>query len=368
MRRWIFAAYSISTLWMAAALVNGSAWALPPIPSESGFRGGVRVAMNVTDAETNLVKGIPLGELGKENVTSVNRAPKSNDDVFLSPAASLSYTFADQQLQLFLTGGPERLVTLETLQELGVRKQFETLGVFSLGYVTSGIVPQEVWEDPYDASAARDDTDQQFGGARFVWDKILGSPIEVLFQWRDMDIDRELSGAALVSAGTITPTQAALLERDGDDYRAELRYTWQQSRRTVLTPYVGYTSADRDGDAVKNEGPYLGLDVAYFGGPIRVLGRLRGGSRDYDARNPVYGERTDTDWYEFALNATLALPFGNGRWSAVGGIAYAEDDSDVSFHDQKILLFQLGARYALGKITRRGPPPGVRPGGASGRP
>lgn len=127
-------------------VVSGPTWALPPIPAESGFRGSLRVSMNVTDAETNLVKGNPLGELGKENVTSVTRSPKSNDDVFVSPAGSFSYTFADQQLQLFLSGGPERLVTLETLQEIGVRKAFDALGVFSLGYVTSGIVPQEVWE------------------------------------------------------------------------------------------------------------------------------------------------------------------------------------------------------------------------------
>lgn len=337
--------------------------ALPPIPGESGFRGSVRVSMNVTDAETNLVKGIRLGDLGRESVSSVFRTAKSEDDVFLTPAASFSYTFADQKLQLFLSGGPERLVTLETLQELGVRKQFDTLGVFSLGYLTSVISPQQVWEDPYDASSARNDTDQQFGGVRFVWDKMLGLPLEFLFQWRDMDVDTERSGTALVSAGTITTSQARLLERDGDDYRTELRYTWQKSRREVFNPYVGYIKADRDGDAAKNEGFYVGVDAAYFGGPLRVLGRIRVGSQDYDARNPVYGRRTDTDWYEIALNTTLALPFGNGRWSAVGGIAYAKDNSDVRFHDQQILLFQLGAQYRLGKLARRG----GRPGGA-GRP
>ena len=353
--------------WGLALLASMPSWALPPIPSESGFRGSLRVSMNVTDAETNLVKGIPLGDLGKESVTSVTRSPKSNDDVFVSPAGSFSYTFADQQLQLFLAGGPERLVTLETLQEIGVRKGFDTLGVFSLGYVTSGIVPQEVWEDPYDATTARDDTDQEFGGARFVWDKILGLPLEFLFQWRDMDIDEERSGAALVSAGAITAAQATLLERDGDDYRTELRYTWQKSRREVFNPYVGYTKADRDGDALKNEGFYVGLDAAYFGGPLRVLGRLRVGNRDYDERNPVYGRRTDTDWYEIALNTTLALPFGSGRWSAVGGIAYAEDNSNVRFHDQQILLFQLGAQYRFGKLARRGGA-GGRPGAAGGRP
>lgn len=352
---------------MAALAVNWPAWALPPIPAETGFRGSFRVSMNVTDAETNLVKGIPLGDLGEERVSSVTRAPKSKDDVFLSPAGSFSYTFADQQLQFFLSGGPERIVTLETLQELGVRKQFEKLGVFSLGYVTSGIVPQEVWEDPYDATASRDDTDQTFGGARFVWDKILGLPIEVLFQWRDMDVDKERSGAALVTAGAITAVEATLLERDGNDYRAEFRYTWQISRRQIFNPYIGYMSADRDGDAMKNDGVYVGLDAAYFGGPLRILGRIRGGQRDYDARNPVYGRRTDTDWYEIALNATLALPFGNGRWAAVGGIAYAKDDSKVSFHDQQILLFQLGAQYRFGKMARRGRP-GGGPGAKGGRP
>jgi hypothetical protein len=325
------------------AVTAPGAWALEAIPDESGFSGTLGLGVAYTDAETNLVKGSELWDIGKSNISSVSQNPKGNDDTFIFPRGKLAYTFADQGLQLFLASDVEELVDLETVQQLGIKKQFDVIGLVSLGYVTSGLLAQEVWADPY-AVGSRSDTDREFQGVRLVWDRIVGLPIEFLFQYRDIEVDNENSGQAL----GLTAQQQAQLNREGDDYRAELRYNWRRSSNEIFSPYFGYVNSDRDGDAIKYTGVYVGLDAGYQNDTWGLRGRARVGNKDKDARNPVYGRRTDSDWYEIVLTGNYRLPWGN-NWFGTGGIAWAKDNNKIGFHDQQNLLLTVGAEWRFGQ-------------------
>jgi hypothetical protein len=320
-----------------------TASALEGVPSRSGLSGKLGLGAAYTDAETNLVKGSSLWDIGKAGISTVTQTPKAEDDTWLYPRGQIAYTFADQKLQLFIASDVEEIVDLETVQQIGIKKQFDTLGIVSLGYVTSGLLAQEVWADPY-AVGSRSDTDREFGGVRLVWDRIAGLPVEFFFQYRDISIDDENSGQAL----GLSAAQQAQLDREGDDYRAELRYNWRPSSNEIFSPYVGYVDADRDGDAVKYTGVYVGLDAAYRNDTWGVAGRARVGNKDRDARNPVYGRRTDSDWYEIAVRGDYRLPWGT-NWFATGAVAWAVDNNDVRFHDQQNLLFTVGAEWRFGQ-------------------
>ncbi|UCG73613.1 MAG: DUF2860 family protein [Chromatiales bacterium] len=319
------------------------AYALEDIPTTSGFSGTLGIGAGYTDAETNLVKGSSLWDIGQESVSSVSRSPKGEDDAFIFPRGEFAYTFGGPQIQLFLASDVEELVDLEVLQQVGIRKQFETLGIVSLGYVTSGLLNQEVWQDPYSSGSSRSDTDREFTGVRFEWDRIAGLPIGLLFQYKDIEVDDERSGSAL----GLTLEQQSDLSREGDNYRAEFSYTWRRSANEVFRPYFGYVDADLDGDATKYSGPYVGLDAGYQNETWGVAGRARVGSKDKSERNPVYNRRTDGDWYEIVLRGNYRLPWGE-NWFGTGGVAWAKEENNVNFHDQRNLLFTLGAEWRFG--------------------
>lgn len=329
---------------LVVASLGQGAFALDDIPTTSGFSGQLGIAAGYTDAETNLVKGSSMWDIGQESVSSAFRTPKAEDDAFLFPRGQFAYTFGGPQIQLFLASDVEELVDLEVLQQLGIRKQFQRLGIVSLGYVTSGLLSQEVWQDPYNSSGSRSDTDREFNGVRFEWDRIAGLPIGFLFQYKDVEIDDERSGTAILGSGN---SDLSLLSREGDVYRGEFRYTWRRKANEIFSPFVGYTDADLDGDAMSYSGPYVGIDIGYQGEAWGLGSRARVGSKDMSKRNPIYGRRTDSDWYEIAVTGTYKLPWE--RWFAKATVAYAKDNNDVRFHNQKNLLFLVGADWRFGQ-------------------
>lgn len=339
----------IKRLAVCGALLASGAqgvYALEDIPTQSGFSGRLGLHAGYTDAETNLVKGTSFWDIGKSGISSPVQAPKGEEDTFVFPSGEFAYTFGERQIQIFLASDVEDMVDLEVLQQLGVRKQFQSLGIVSLGYVTSGLLSQEVWSDPYDSTvSSRSDTDREFTGVRLEWDRIGGLPIGLMFQYRDIEVDDELSGVSIFGAGA---SELSLLNREGDDYRYEFHYTWRKSGNEIFRPFIGYQDADLDGDAMAYSGPYAGIDAAYQNQTWGVVGRARVGNKDASKRNPVYNRRTDSDWYEIAVSGNYRLPWGE-NWFATGTIAWAEENNDVGFHDQQNLLFMVGAEWRFGQ-------------------
>jgi len=314
------------------------------IREEPGFHGNVLFGGGYMDIESNLIAGNGLIDANTRTISSIDQSPPSNDTVYPFVSGEVNYTFGDRW-EAFFGGSIEDYLTLDLATRLGLRKQVEGVGVAGLSVLFSGL-PAEVWEDPYLVGSPRRETDRDSTGFRFDWWRILDSGFFFQYSMREIDVDNELSGTD--PALGLTADEIALLRRDGDNSRISLGYRWQ-SGRSLWQPELTIGEDDRDGQAVSSDIESAQLTYSYFGDSWTIVGSGAFFRRDYDSANPVYDRKTDDDGYAFSASVFRRLAAGDGNWQAFLSLAYADSDSDVSFHDTTVTAANIGVAYFFGR-------------------
>jgi hypothetical protein len=242
----------------------------------------------------------------------------------------------------------EDAVTLDGVTQLGVRKDMGGAGALQFGYVFSGI-PTQTWEDPYAEGVEREETDRDSAGVRVQWDRILGTAFQSTLTYRDISIERERSGQGVLSVACDLECQN-LLRRDGDQVSLDLSYLFKlgEGSRHLLRPLVRYTTHDRDGEAMSGDAYRLQLSYVFLGQGYSVASNVGYASSRQDARNPIFGARTDADLYAVDTTLFYRLPIASGRWQAVGSVLWGEEDNNVRFHNNEIFSVNVGAMYRFG--------------------
>jgi len=337
-------------LCLLAMLTVGTApaaMAIEPIPSTPGWRGFVVVGAGYVDLESNTVAGNNLIDIGQPTISSVTQRPSSDDTFHPVVTGEINYTF-NGGWQAFFGTSLEDAVTLDGVTQLGVRKDLGSAGILQGGFLFSGI-PTQVWEDPYAEGVRREETDRDSTGLRLQWDRVLGSAFELTFSYRDISIDTERSGEGVTSVACDASCQE-LLRRDGDQYSFDVSYLYRlgKGQRHLVRPMVRYTIDDREGDAISSDGYRLQLSYIFLGQGYTVASNLVYGGSSHDARNPIFGARTDADGIAVDTTLFYRLPIESGRWQAVGSVLWGESDSDVAFHDNEIFMVSLGVMYRFG--------------------
>lgn len=340
--------------WMLASIACAAApmaQAIEPIPDTPGWRGFLVVGAGYTDLKSNQVAGNSIVDIGRDTISSVNIGPQSDDAVHPFVTGEVNYTFGNRA-QVFLGTSLEDAVTLDAVAQLGLRKQLEGIGRLQGGFLFSG-APARVWEDPYAEGVSRDETDRNSTGLRLQWDRILGSAFEATLSWRGIDVDTERSGEGVTSVSCDAACRD-LLRRDGDQYSLDLSYLFMlgEQPRHLLRPMLRYTTEDRDGDAISGDSYRLQLSYIFLGNGYTVASNVALGSRGHDEPNPIYGRKTDSD--RVALDTTIfyRLPAASSRWQVVGNVLWAEEDSDVNFHDNEVFNLNLGLMYRFGAAAQ----------------
>jgi hypothetical protein len=320
-----------------------AAMAIEPIPSTPGWRGFVVVGGGYADLKSNTVAGNNLLDIGQPTISSVSQRPSSDDAFLPVVTGEINYTF-NGGWQAFFGTSLEDAVTLDGVTQLGVRKDLGSAGILQGGLLFSGI-PTQVWEDPYAEGVRREETDRDSTGLRLQWDRVLGSAFELTFSYRDISIDTERSGEGVTSVACDVSCQE-LLRRDGDQYSFDVSYLYRlgEGKRHLVRPMVRYTIDDREGDAISSDGYRLQLSYIFLGQGYTVASNLAYGGSSFDARNPIFGARTDADGIAVDTTLFYRLPIESGRWQAVGSVLWGESDSDVAFHDNEIFMVSFGAR------------------------
>ena len=341
-----FRAVSI-LLAVNACAVSSVALAIEPIPETPGWRGFVVGGLGYTEVKSNLVAGNGMLEIGRDTINSVNDAARSDDAVHPIVTGEVNYTFADQW-QVFLGTSLEDAVTLDGVAQFGVRKDVGAPGVLQAGFLFSGI-PTKSWEDPYAEGVKREETNRDSNGLRLRWDRVMGSAFELTFSYRDISIDTERSGQGVESV-TCNAACQDLLRRDGDQYSFDVSYLYKlgEGSRHLLRPLLRYTIDDREGDAISGDSYRAQLSYIFLGQGYTVASNVAFGGSSQDARNPIFGVKTDSTRYAVDTTLFYRLPAASGRWQAVGSILWGQDDSDVRFHDSEVFNVNVGAMYRFG--------------------
>lgn len=327
--------------------ISSPAIAIEPIPETPGWGGFVVVGGGYAELRSNFVAGNSLVSIGSKRFDSLGARPSADDTFFPVVTGEINYTFGDGW-QAFFGTSLEDAVTLDGVTQLGARKDLGEAGIVQAGFLFSGI-PTETWEDPYAEDVRRKETDRDSTGFRLQWDRVLGSAFELTFSYRDISIDKERSGQGVLSATCDADCQR-LLRRDGDQYSFDVSYLFRlgAARNHLLRPRVRYTLDDRDGDAVSADSYLLQLTHVYINPGSTLVTNVAYGQTKRDSRNPIFGTKTDSD--RFAIDATLfyRLPAMAPGWQAVTSVLWGEDDSDVSFHDNRIFTASVGVMYRFG--------------------
>ena len=323
------------------------ALAIEPIPETPGWRGFVVVGGGYVDLKSNLIAGNDLIDIGQSTIGSVAERPRSDDTVHPVVTGEINYTFGNGW-QAFFGTSLEDAVTLDGVTQLGARKDMGSAGILQGGVLFSGI-PTQVWEDPYAEGVRREETDRDSTGGRLQWDRVLGSAFELTFSYRDISIDTERSGEGVSSVACDAACQD-LLRRDGDQYHFDAAYLFRlgEGQRHLVRPTVRYTIDDRDGEAISGDAYRLQLSYIFLGQGYSVASNLAYVSSAHDARNPIFGARTDADGVVVDTTLFYRLPVESGRWQAVGSVLWGEGDSDVAFHDTEIFMINAGVMYRFG--------------------
>jgi hypothetical protein len=337
----------LTLLAMLTVGLAPTAMAIEPIPATPGWRGFVVVGGGYADLKSNTVAGNNLIDIGQPVISSVAQRPSSDDTFHPVVTGEINYTFANGW-QAFFGTSIEDAVTLDGVTQLGARKNMGSAGILQGGFLFSGI-PTQVWEDPYAEGVQRDETDRDSTGLRLQWDRVLGTAFELTFSYRDISIDTERSGAGVTSVACDATCQD-LLRRDGDQYHFDASYRFRlgEGQRHIVRPMLRYTIDDRDGEAISGDGYRLQLSYVFLGQGYTVASNVAYGSSSFDARNPIFGARTDTDGVVVDTTLFYRLPFESGRWQAVGGVLWGEGNSDVAFHDSEIFMVNAGVMYRFG--------------------
>jgi hypothetical protein len=324
-----------------------AAMAIEPIPTTRGWRGFVVVGGGYADLKSNTVAGNNLIDIGQPIIDSVSQRPRSDDTFHPVISGEINYTFGGGW-QAFFGTSLEDAVTLDGVTQLGARKDMGSAGILQGGLLFSGI-PTQVWEDPYAEGVRRKETDRDSTGVRLQWDRVLDTAFELTFSYRDISIDTERSGQGVTSVACDAACQE-LLQRDGDLVSFDVSYLYRlgEGGRHLLRPMVRYTTDDRDGEAMSSDGYRLQLSYVFIGQGYTVASNLAYGSNSFDARNPIFGARTDADGVVVDSTLFYRLPVEGGRWQAVGNVLWGQGNSDVAFHDNEIFMISAGVMYRFG--------------------
>ena len=334
---WIFVCVCALSVWTSAA------FAIQPMPQESGFNGFLNFGGAYLDVKSNMIAGNSLGDIGKKTINSIYESPDSDSTLLPLLNFEFAYTFAKTRTQIYVGNSLEDFLRFDSATLLGVRQEMADSSIVAASLVLS-TVPTEVWEDPYMTNQSRKETDRSSQGLRFIWGNILDANLDIQYTFRKIKIDDEWSG--MFGGLGLTPAQIALLDREGDYHHVEFLYKWDFGDRHYVIPSLEYQKFDLDGDAMANDRYGIQLTYGYKGDQFSLVANGIYSYADYDTTNPIYNKSQEDDIYGGSLTGFWHRPFGLPKgWNLVASILGYKADTNIDFYNMDMVGTNLSVLY-----------------------
>ncbi len=227
-----------------------------------------------------------------------------------------------------------------------MRKDLNGNGIASIAYITSGVLPTHVYEDPFNVESTRE-ADRDMQGIQFGLDDIFNSGVSVEFALKDVDVVEENSGQSLVESGQIDESEQGLLKRTGVTRVAKVSYLHSFSPSHYIEPEFVVERADKDGEAIAHDRYGASLSYFYLKGRFSFVGQLAYSHSEYDEISPVWDlyEVGDNNISGASLVFSYAKPFDWENMSLVTSLAYGNENSNIDFYDAHIATASMGMLY-----------------------
>jgi hypothetical protein len=331
---------------LGLALAGTVAQAVPLVPEKSGWSGHINLGVGAGTSETNMVDGIASIDLGAKRISSLEDSPDSEDFVIPAVHFEVGYTLGDTGTQFYAGNQVADYLSfdLETTLEthIGVRQDIPGAGTVDFSLAVSSL-PTDVWKDPYVVDVDRGDTERTSSGVHIAWDRIFGTPLELVWSSTEIELDDERSGSS--EALGLSGQDQRLLRREGMVYHLGLSYDWEINERHRLVPGIAYLDFSLDGDAMKEDGPGLQLKYLYQVNRWRVVSEIYYQDLEADTRNPIFGDERQMETLGASITTFYSKPFGWNNWSANVTLGYQDDDSNIDFYDASFGLVSIGMLY-----------------------
>jgi hypothetical protein len=247
----------------------------------------------------------------------------------------VGYTLASGKTRFSVGNDFRDFIEFDRTTRIAVRHDFESLGSMKLAGLAPPALATKVYSDPYQTDVKRGNTDMEVSGARFTWDKIMGSNFEVVLSAANIDIEDEDSGKAL----GLSKSDQDLLDRNGDILGLEVGYKFTLNDNNTLRPSIKYIDRDLDGDAMSQDGAVIDLTHVYKSDSLVWATRVAYSDMSGDKDNPIFGDANDADIY--GISSIMSFPDSIGflgKWTPNIGVSWADNDSDIDFNDSNIWL------------------------------
>ena len=335
---------------ITSTLICSSLYAAP-ISKEDGFSGFVAVGVSSMKYESNMYAGTNFDdEMTDKNIDTVNDSPDKETSTQPSFNFNVKYTFAEAQTEVYIGTLLEDVVTFDSTAILGLRKNFDGVGILGVGLLGS-VVPTKTWEDPYKTSGARKSTDMTSTGISVKWEGIMESGFDVELRARTFDIDGgDKSGTNTTTGayphGLTTSQLNSELDREGDLTQLITAYRFNVGKKNFLRASIRLSDYNLDGKAMEHTRAGFKLDHAYMGEKWNFITVLGMSKDSYDNTNPLYNKKADTDNIGAAFTAMYKNPFDISKdLSLTATAALYDSDSDIDFYDSSVTMINLGVLY-----------------------
>ena len=320
--------------------VTGTQAAIERLPKEPGFSGFVLFGGGYAKLENNLLAGNDLIDIGNEQISSLTDAPESDSSPVPAANFDLRYTFSNLRTQLFWGNRMVDFLRFDVTIGIGVRQMLGK-SILEVAVVQPPVIQTQMWSDPYAVGVDRTETDVDLDGLRVTWDRIGGSGLAFRALYRDYELDDETSGTFL----GLSPTDRALLSRDGETLQLTGVWSFRLSDRHILAPEIQYHDFDYDGEAMAYDGYQAEINYAYNGSRAAVVLILSHGEYENKAANPIYGVTDEFDRTTISITTFIDLFGKRPTWNAYAILAHGESDHDIDFYDTKSTTATVGAVY-----------------------
>ncbi|QUM88453.1 DUF2860 family protein [Moritella sp. 36] len=320
------------TLLLTCGLI-GSVAVAKPLAKSAGFSGTVGINMGVSDTQSQF----HIDDDNEQTQDLSNDGKAVSTEIFF-PFFRLDYTTSDLQTQYFIGQSPDKILNSAIQYEIGVKHQFDERQSMTFAYIPDVPFLKETWSDPFLINAPREKSDIDSSAVRLAY---KFSPVQIEYSYASYSIENEQSGSQM------SVEDQASLNRDSDYQRLSLESLFPLWQGIYGKANVFYGAQDAKGESQSFDEFHYSLSIMTKYERHFVSVQAAFSDREYNAKNPIFGEVQKDDVTRYSFIYSYSEPFDIEGTNLNIIYQNKKNDANIAFYDSSTKLFSVGMSYSF---------------------